>query len=387
MAHFIQRKKGWGVRFYVEIGEKQEQVYLFEKGWEKKDAENAMNEFKYKASKNLVVKPQNFSLQQLLEQWYADFVEHNLALRTRRSYAEVMRLHVIPVLGSIKLRSLTASEIQAYYTKMLRSGLSSTTVLYHHRVLKMALKYAVQLQYMSTNPAESVKPPRKNKTNIQVLSDVQVKLLLQEVIGKPVFLPVYIALTTGMRRGEVCGLQLDDIDLDNEKFTVRYCYQLAAGELKLWPLKTDGSRRSIPMLPGTKKVLQNYFDQRNINKEACPGYKESTFLCIWPDGHPLDPDYVYKSFKKACKKLNFPEFRFHDLRHTHATMLLRQGVHPKIVSERLGHTRVNITLDTYSHVLPELQKDVISRLDLNPFKNLPLIEKKQELLPKSPDKK
>jgi integrase len=88
----------------------------------------------------------------------------------------------------------------------------------------------------------------------------------------------------------------------------------------------------------------------------------------------LDPDYVYKSFKKACTRLGFPEFRFHDLRHTHATMLLKQGVHPKIVSERLGHARVNITLDTYSHVLPELQRDVISKLELNPFKNVLLEE-------------
>ncbi|MCX7708955.1 MAG: site-specific integrase, partial [Clostridia bacterium] len=297
------------------------------------------------------------------------YAMHNVAPTTRRRYAEFLRIHVIPTLGNIKLKELKPAQIQRFYTDRINYGLSTTTVLHIHRVLHLALKYAIQWQYIQYNPVDACKPPRLNKKDLEVLSDSQLQLLFDTVKEEAVFIPIFIAATTGMRLGEVCGLQNEDVDIQNKIFTIRKSFKRISGEMKLNSTKTHRSKRPVPMLPGTEKVLLEYIRKKKSYKvQFLSSYKDSEHFCVWQDGSPILPDYVTKVFKKYSRRLGFSEsISFHSLRHTHASWLLRQGVNPKVVSERLGHTSVNITLNTYSHLMPNTQKDIINSLNTEIF--------------------
>lgn len=387
-GYIIKRKDGLGIRFYAEkeTGEK-EQVYLYEKGWTKDDAEAAMVEYKKKSMGGYTADP-NITVSEYLDKWFDDYAKHNLEHTTQVRYAELIRLHIAPALGHIQLSKLKPAQIQSFYTSVTKSKktikkkvdgvikrvetdetFSPTTVLHIHRVFHLALRYAVQWQYIMNNPVESCKPPRQKKELITVLSDKQVEQLLQEVKDEAAYIVIYIAVTTGMRLGEICGLQNEDVDAKGKMYTVRYGYKRVAGEMTLKSTKTHRSKRPIPMLPGTDKIIQNYIDDKENQKVVCiKTYAQSAHFCVWKDGTPILPDYATKCFKRYARKLGFDEsITFHTLRHTHATWLLRQGVHPKVVSERLGHASVNITLNTYSHLIPDMQKDIINGLDTKMF--------------------
>ncbi len=197
----------------------------------------------------------------------------------------------------------------------------------------------------------------------------ELQKLLNSVEGKSVFTPIYIASTTGMRLGEVCGLQNEDVDIKKKIFYIRHTYKRISGEMVLKNTKTLRSKRPVPMLPGTDVILKEYISKKEqYSEELGSDYTFSSFFCTWEDGRPMQPDYVTSTFKKYIRRLKFSEgITFHSLRHTHASWLLREKIHPKIVSERLGHTSVNLTLNIYSHLIPDLQKDVLSGLDTSLF--------------------
>jgi integrase len=178
-----------------------------------------------------------------------------------------------------------------------------------------------------------------------------------------------------MRRGEVLGLQWEDIDLENKILRVRHSYTKVGKENKLVEPKTDLSIRTIALLPYTVRELQQYKDQRKVIKlklkkdEPDKGeHKKGDFVCCWEDGSPILPDYASHTLKKLLKRCELPLIRFHDLRHTHATLLLMQGVNVKVVSERLGHSKVDMTMDTYQHVMPQMQEEAANKLEDMLFK-------------------
>lgn len=389
MAQIFKRKNGYSIRFYLpkdEITGKRERVYLEDFKTEK-DAEMAMMEYLVNHKKGYVVN-KDISLSEYLERWFRDYAEFSVGARTKRRYAEFINLHIIPALGKLKLCDLKPGYIQAFYTNLMKDtiididakdncesnvkktvkGLSSTTVLHIHRMLHLALKYAVTWQYISFNPCDSVKAPRKSKHEIEFLDDEQIETFLNSVKGEDTFIAQYIATTTGMRLGEVCGLQIGDVNIKDKTFTVTNGFQRVEGAMELGSTKTKSSKRIAPMLPGTEKVIEGYIKQREQwKRENSSIYHESYFFCIHPDGSPLLPDNVSKVFKKYARKLGFPDATFHSLRHSHASWLLRNNVHPKVVSERLGHASVNITLDIYSHLIPNLQEQIIKGLDSKIF--------------------
>ena len=310
-----------------------------------------------------------------LEKWEQEYCKSNLAYKTNESYSSIIRLYLKPELGGIKMCNLKAGHIQSYYTKMLKiNKLSGTSVLYHHRILHEALRHAVNLGYIPFNPCDRVKPPRKNKPEMQILSLEQAKYVLENCKSEKAYLPVMLAIQTGMRLGEICGLRWKDIDLETGKINICNSLQRQNGELVLKDVKTSKSRRSIPVSSDVISELKKVLLKCKQDKLSFRTYDIRGFVCCWEDGRPFDTKWVSKQWVGVITndknrsvidntERNIPDgVRFHDLRHTHASILLSQGISLKVVQERLGHESITTTGDIYSHVSPSMQKEAVEVL-------------------------
>jgi integrase len=367
MSQIIKKANGYGIRFYLEINGKKERIYLYEKGWSQEDAEAAMVEYRQKAG---FIENKNITISGFLDKFYDDYVEQNVVRSTAKRYDEFTSIHIVPEIGNIKLHKVKPSEIQSLYTKMIKKGLSTTTALKVHRFLHLAFKYAISWGYIRYNPCDGVKAPAQAKTEIVIPTDEEMIAVLKAAeCNMSIFMPVFIASTTGMRLGEVLGLQDNTVDLKNKIYTVKHSLNHIEDGLILKQTKTKGSRRPVPFLPGNEEVLKKYLKFRSERQLKAKKYNQSpTYFLVNRYGYPLNPTNTSKWFKKIIRELKLSEnMSFHSLRHYHASWLLRQVVHPKVVQERLGHSSIVITLNTYSHLIPNMQADVISNLDGSVF--------------------
>jgi len=245
-----------------------------------------------------------------------------------------------------------------------KGGLSARTVQYHHRILSEALSHAVKMGLLVRNVAELADPPHPERRNMTTLAPEDVPKFLQAAQDTPYNVLLYTALFTGMRLSELLGLRWCDIDLDLAFLSVVQALYKRSGVCKMVKPKSSHSRRRIALSPSLILLLREYKAEQQTKRillGKLPGDSDLVFSHV--DGKPLDPGVVSHTFAKVLKKAGLPHIRFHDLRHTHAALLLKAGVHPKIVSERLGHANIGITLDTYSHVLPGLQQRAVEQFD------------------------
>jgi integrase len=305
-----------------------------------------------------------------LHQWL-DEAQHAVARKTLERYREIVERHLIPALGSIPLGKLQPIHIQAYYAAALASGrrdgtggLSARTVNHHDRVLNVALKRARSLRLIGTNPVEDVSRPKVEHREIQVLEPADSTALLSAARDTRIFPIIFVALGTGLRRGEVLGLRWLDVDLERRTLTVAQSLEQTRKGLRFKAPKTKRSRRTIALSPSLVEVLQTHRAKQAAERLALGmGRVPNGLVFTRIDGEPIWPDSVTKEFGRIVKRSNVRPITFHGLRHTHATDLLRAGVHPKIASERLGHASIAITMDTYSHAIPGLQEDAALRID------------------------
>jgi len=269
------------------------------------------------------------------------------------------------------LPKLKPLHIQAYYTDAIESGrrdgkggLSTTTVLQHHRILRKALQQAVRWQLLSLNPADSVTPPRKSYQEMGVLDEQQALSLIKAAEGGRYYIPILLVVTTGMRRGEVLGLRWRDVDLDKGIIHVRQTLTRVGNEIKFKQPKTAKSRQSVAMLPLTTEALRVRKKHQAEERLALgPAYNDMDLVCVRPDGDPLKPGSFSNTVIALAEKLGLPRITLHGLRHSHASHLFRLGQHPKLVSERLGHSGTGITQDLYTHMLPGMQDSAALELD------------------------
>jgi integrase len=317
----------------------------------------------------------NITLKQYLDKWIIAYcTPANLQPKTIRSYASTINNHIIPYLGRHKLNNLKAAHIADYYALMSKprteggAGLSPTTVLYHHRILHQALKHAVNQDYLKQNPVAKVQPPRKNQPDIKVLSVEQARYLITRYSEEQIYLPVFLALMTGMRVAEIAALRWQNVDFDNRTLSVTNALQRQENRLVLKEPKTKKSRRFIPVPEQVVVVLKKERERQDRYRETLgEGYDCRDFVCAWEDGKPYDPEWIGKQWVKLVASDNkIPNgVRFHDLRHTHATILLSQNINLKVIQERLGHESIVTTGDIYSHVTPGIQQaaaDVLENL-------------------------
>jgi len=373
-GHVRQRSKGsWTI--WVDLGRdpetgKRKQQTLTVRG-AKREAERELRELLHSLEVGNYIKPSRTTLGQWLEQWCQSYVAMHCSVRTAESYQSEVRRHLIPALGAIPLSQLHPQHLQNYYSQALtngradgRGGLSRRTVQYHHRILSEALSHAVKMGLLGRNVAEAVDPPRVERTSWETLAPEDVSKFLEAAERTPYYELFNTALYTGMRLGELLGLRWCDVDLDTASLSVVQALYKRSGVCKMIEPKSSHSRRRIALSPSLALLLRQYkVDQQALRIYLGEPLADSALVFSHPDGKPLDPGVVSHTFAKVLKKAGLPHIRFHDLRHTHATLLLKAGVHAKIVSERLGHANISITLDTYSHVLPGLQERAAEQFD------------------------
>jgi len=354
----------------------------------KKAAGEQLTAVLHKRDRGVAVEPTKLTVDQYLDRWLADAAKGALRERTYASYEDVLRLYVRDVIGTTVLSRLTPLAIQEVYTKMRDDKLSARTIRYAHAVLSSALTQAVKWRILPHNPAAYVDLPRQTKKEMQALSPEQAGQFLEaaqttvdcachpkrQTPGSPPrpkgcrYSPLFgLALTGGLRPGEYLGLQWQDMDFDSGILTVRRTLvRNAKGEWSFDETKTKRSARSVP-LPRTvtRALVEHRRRQAAERLEAGPDYQNNDFIFATITGKPLEVrNLVNRHFKPILKTAKLPaSLRLYDLRHSCATLLLAQGEHPKIVSERLGHASVTLTLDTYSHVLPTMQQQAAERLE------------------------
>lgn len=289
-----------------------------------------------------------------LRKWY-DEHQVKLSPRGRDRYGDIIEKHLIPELGHLKLSRLTPDDIQGHYNRALES-LSAATVRYHHAVLHNALKSAVTRHLIVGNPTEGTTLPPKGHTVImQVWDAVQVTQFLTAAERTSHYALFYTALHTGMRRSELLGLRWQDIS-GNTLSVSRGLVQTKDNNYHYTGTKRSSSRRTIALTSSNAVVLRKHKESMTA-LALLNGYalKPDTLIFCHGDGSPLRPNSITRSWDTLVKRTGLPVIRLHDARHTHATLLLKAGVHAKIVQERLGHASIQMTLDLYSHVTPGMQ--------------------------------
>lgn len=365
------RKRGSTYSIVVDIGRdengKRKQKWF--SGYKtKKEAERALADIIAKIEKGEYFEPKKITLSQFLDEWLDVYCRPKLAPKTYKSYSEIVRLYFKPILGHIELTKLNPAVIQRYYNMLKEEKqLSDTTINYHHRLLRNALKHAVKWQYISKNPCDAVDPPKKHKIEIKVWNKENIKKAEEIFSDTPIFLHVMLAIYTGMRLGEICALKWEDINFQEGTCIVRRTIQRVNKEIIIKKPKTENSIR-IVVLPQNITKLLKLEKKKQAESKMLFGSEYNTsydgFISVWEDGRLKEPDYVSKKFHKILSSApELPMIRFHDLRHTHATLMLASGVHMKVISERLGHSQIGITMDLYSHVSIDLQKEAIKKLE------------------------
>ena len=338
----------------------------------KKDAERRLHELLHSLEQGSYIKPNRLTVAQFLEEWLRDYVRTNTAPRTAERYQEIVRIHLIPALGSLPVLVLQPHHIQNYYGSALESGrrdgkggLSAQTVHHHHRVLYEALKYGVKHGILVRNVAEAVDAPRPEHKEVAILGANRVRLILDAVKETPYYSLFFTKAYTGLRRSELLGLRWGDVDLGKSTLSVtQTLHQLRGGKYIFREPKTKRSRRQIALSPSLAILLwEHRLKQEHARRLLGKPLEPTDLVFSHPDGRPIRPDSVTRAFQVIAQSLGLKGARLHDLRHAHATVLLEQGVHPKVVQERLGHSSVATTLDIYSHVVPGLQEAAARRFE------------------------
>lgn len=317
----------------------------------------------------LYAAPSHETVDEYLTRWLREYVKPNLSGNTYEGYARCVNRYIIPNVGEVKLSKLRPQHISAMYAKLreqpARGGgkLSGHTILHAHRVLREALKHAVQEDHsLAVNPCDAVKPPRREEKEMKTITETQTAMLLQGLQGTRYHAPVMLAVSCGLRRGELLGLRWQDVDLDTGKLSVRQALEQTKEGIKAKRPKTKKSERLISMPAFAVAVLKTHKAEQNARKlEQGNTWKAHDLVFPAPDGSPWSPSHFSRMFSFHARRLGI-DCRLHDLRHSHATQMLRAGIHPKVVSERLGHAKVGFTMDTYTHAVQGLDEQAARKV-------------------------
>jgi integrase len=294
-----------------------------------------------------------------LATWLNDYSRPRVRETTSLSYASVIRAQIAPRIGGVVLQSLTPLHVQGLHSGMEREGCSPRMRQLTHAVLRTALKRALRMGLVVRNVCDAVDPPRVTRREIIPLDRTQAQRLI-DAGSADRFDAIYVlALTTGLRQGELFGLQWRDVDFDRGTLGVLHSLMEVQGRLSLSEPKSRAGRRCVKLPSIAVNALLEH-----RKRMLAEGHAGGFVFCDTAGGPLRKSNFCRKHFKPLLKAAGLPDIRFHDLRHTAATLLLLAGEHPKVVQERLGHAQISLTLDTYSHVLPDMQGGAVDKLNL-----------------------
>ena len=329
----------------------------------KKAAQRKLSQLLVNAEKGIVTTTGSTTLAAYLQEWLEGYVKTSCSARTVEWYAMIVNRHLVPALGAAKLKQLEHRAIQRYYGEAMQT-LAPRTVHHIHRCLSEALKWAVKQGYLGRNPCDLVDAPSYKKKVMRTLTPGEVGMLLEAAEG-PYYPEIYTAVSSGLRQGELLALRWRDMNLDLAFMSVSRSLSKRHRVCTFKEPKTKKSRRKVDMTPKLALFLKGYRKQQEIVYlelgKVC-GLDELVFPSL-PSGKPLDPYVVSHVFKKIARRAGFEDVRFHDLRHTFASLMLLRGASPKVISEALGHASVAFTMDTYSHIIDGMQQDAMNLLN------------------------
>lgn len=300
-----------------------------------------------------------------LTSWFDDHARAQLRPSTAASYAGILRLHLIPALGKSSITRLSPADVQRVLNQKASAGLSPRRIEYVRAVLRTALNDAVRWGLILRNPAALARGPRQPMREINPLSADQARQLLEAVRGDRLEALYTVALALGLRQGEALGLRWEDVDLDAEVIHVRHALQRIGGSFELVEPKSTKSCRALGPLPPSLVDALRAHKARQMEEKIFVGSKWGgpwDLVFTSSLGRPLHSSTVTHAFQRHLAAAGLPHQRFHDLRHACATLLLAEGVNPRVVMEILGHSHITLTLNTYSHVLPPLQSAALAGL-------------------------
>jgi integrase len=358
-----RRKDGrWMGRFTVQTAEgpKQRAVY----GRTRAEAAEKMTKAMADRDGGLVYDAGKLTTGDYLTGWLRDSVSDTVRQRTYERYESLVRVHISPALGRVKLKNLTAAHVRGLCREKLDSELAPRTVQYIHRTLSKALKQAVNDGLIPRNAAASVKPPQPRTEEIRPLDREQVRAFLQAVSGDRLEALYVVAITAGLRAGELLGLKWEDVDLETGMLQIRRTLSEARSG-RIFEAPKSGKGRCIRLTRRATEALRGH-RTRQLEEKLQLGtlWQDNGLVFASEVGTPIGGRNLIRHFKIRLGRAGLPSmFRFHDLRHTCATLLLRQGVHVKFVQELLGHGDVSLTLNTYSHVLPDMGDAAAGAMD------------------------
>ena len=366
---------GWRAAVTVGINENGTQDRRWVSGKTQAEVQDKLRAFQADMHTGMVADTEGLTVSAYMSRW-ADHKEQDATKpNTLRSYRDTVRLHIAPHIGRIKLDKLRPLDVEQMLSKMQKAGKSAASRAYTLRVLSMALRQAVRWQMLPRNVAEAVRPPKVERPDMGTWTATQVATFLDAAQLHRMHAAFYLALLTGMRRGEILGLKWEDLDFTRSRLTVRNNLVEMRGEGTtgkqhagketvssvrsiLQTPKTKASRRTIPLSPGTMSKLKEHRErQEQGRKAAAEAWQAQGFVFADELGNPTDPRTLYGWFRGLVTAAGLPMIRFHDLRHTAASLMIRQGISPKTVSDRLGHADVAFTLRVYAHLYEDQREE------------------------------
>lgn len=302
----------------------------------------------------IYTKKDNITVSDFMARYIETVAKNTLRPTTLEGNLGQIKNHINPTIGKIKLKDLRPDHIQSLYSQKLSQGLSRRTVQLLHVNLRTALKQAVKWGLVARNVTDFVQAPRPDKPSHTFFTKEQLNKFLESVKGDKWEVIFILLVYCGLREGEVLGIHYEDCDMVNRVINVRHTVVTLKKGLMIGEPKTKASKRAVTLPKIAYDALKAHLDQLDRNHGLIFTTSADT---------PIYPRNFIRHFKSRLVEAGLPDIRVHDLRHSHASLLLASGVNPKLVQERLGHSTIALTLDTYSHVIPSLQEEVAKRMD------------------------
>lgn len=306
--------------------------------------------------------PSAIKLATWMETWLNTYLPH-IEQTTRVGYEEKISNYIIPALGHIPLKALKNNDIQLWANDLSKRGLSPKTIRNTYNNLNAALKKAVVLRMIPYNPCEGTVLPRLVKYQAQVYNVADIQKALAAADSVSMYMIILLGATMGLRRGEIDALMWEDVDFSTNKVTIDKNRVHADKKVVQKAPKSQAGIRTLTVGSDVMAALREakiYYDEAVANT---PGFQDLGYVLCKENGEPFHPDSVTQKWRRFVQKHNLSKIRLHDLRHSYATTLIAAGVHAKVVQQRLGHSDVSITLNTYTHVLPSMDEDAAEKLD------------------------
>jgi integrase len=318
----------------------------------------------------IFVRPGKVTVAEYLQQWLTDYAELNCSPKTIEGYRQLVNSHLIPELGNIKLVELEARHLQAMYARKKEAGLSARTVRYLYNLISQVLNYSMKQGIFNRNVALNTEPPRIEYKELNTIRPEQIGIFLKAASKTPHYALFHLLLHTGLRRGEALALKWKYVDMGLASLGVQAYLSVTQslgkvnGKTYLKEPKTGSGKRRVALSPSSILVLrQHKAEQQRLFTSLGHSLTEDDYVFCHHDGTPFDPSTISHTFADTLQKADLPPMPLHGLRHSHATILLQAGTHPRVVMERLGHSSIRVTLDTYSHVVGGLQELAAQKFD------------------------